>query len=365
MNSINEIADFLEDWAPLKLAEDYDNVGLLVGKSSALISKILVSLDVTEDVIEEAISTGCQLVVSHHPVLFQGIKRLNGQNYVARTIEKAIRAGISIYAIHTNLDNVSSGVNKKMADVLGLVNTKILRPVPQKLLNLSWFTPIKNSQFVQDEVHKAGAGNIGNYSDCSFSTQGIGQFRPNEQANPHIGEIGKTEKVSEIKSEVVLPEYLKNKVLNALFKAHPYEVVAYSITRLENEWQDVGSGMVGELPEGKPWNQFVLDLKNSFGIQVFNHTKPMKEVIKKVALCGGSGFFLLPDSIRAGADVFITSDIKYHQFFDAEGRITLVDMGHYESEKFTSNLLMDKLSNHFPNIAVILSQTRTNPVFYA
>jgi dinuclear metal center YbgI/SA1388 family protein len=365
MVPLSEISRYLDSWAPFELTEEYDNVGLLVGNPNCHVNRILVSLDVTEAVVDEAIENQCQLIISHHPIIFQGLKRLTGQNFVARIVEKAIRANISLYAIHTNLDNVSTGVNKKMAEVLGLKNPRILKPTQGKLIKISWFTPKDHYQKVLEQVHLAGAGQIGNYSDCGFSSEGTGQFKPNESANPRLGKIGSLEVVNEIKSEVVLPLFLKNKVLQALFDSHPYEEVGYFITNLENEWGDVGSGMVGDLEEDQNWDQFIQDLKSLFRIPVIRHTSPVRQVIKKVAICGGSGFFLLPNAIEAEADVFITSDIKYHQFFDADGRLALIDVGHFESEQFTSQLIVEKLSVHFANIAVLLSQVRTNPVFYA
>lgn len=365
MALLSEIVGILEDWASPKMAEDYDNVGLLVGSQFNNVSGILVSLDVTESVIDEAIEKKCQLIISHHPILFQGLKRFTGQNYVARIVEKAIRANISLYAIHTNLDNIATGVNKKIADVLGLKNVQILRPSRNKLLKISWFTPFESHQIVLEKVHLAGAGQIGNYQNCSFSNVGKGQFQPNELANPTLGEAGKLEVLDEIKSEVVLPEFLREKVLNALFKAHPYEEVGYFITRLENQWNEVGAGVVGDLEADQDWKFFIEKLKQTFGLQMVRFTQPTGDKIRRVAVCGGSGFSLLPDAIKEKADAFVTSDIKYHQFFDADGRISLIDIGHFESEQFTSHLIVDKLSVHFANIAVLLSHVRTNPVYYA
>lgn len=365
MVTISEISTILEAWAPPKLAEEYDNSGLLVGNSSTTVSGILVSLDVTEAVIEEAIEKKCQMIVSHHPIIFQGLKRLTGQNYVARIVEKAIRANVALYALHTNLDNVATGVNKRMAEMLQLKDVIILKPTTGKLLKLTWFTPIENQNEVLAKVHLAGAGQIGNYQECSFSSVGTGQFLPNNDANPYLGEPGCLEFVDEIKSEVILPEHLKSKVLNALFEAHPYEEVAYFLTKLENSWNEVGSGMIGEFETAIHWSDLIGLIKQSFGLQFVRHTAPISQTVKRVAICGGSGFFLLSNAIAQRADVYITSDVKYHQYFDADGRIALIDIGHFESEQFTSQLIIEKLSVHFANIAVLLSQVRTNPVYYA
>lgn len=367
MNSIRieDVTAFLEGWAPGSYAENYDNVGLLVGRHHNPVSRVLVSLDVTEAVVDEAIKRNCELIISHHPLIFGGLKRLTGQDYVARTVEKAILNGINLLAIHTNLDNVKSGVNHKMAEVLGLEETRILRPVKGNLLKLTWFTPENRHLEVLSKVHQAGAGQIGDYSHCSFSSPGVGRFLPEVGSNPRLGEVGKAEEVNEIKAEVIIPENLQIPILNALFQAHPYEEVAYFLTRLENQWQEIGSGMVGIFEDEMDWPSFSQLLKDKFNLSTFRHTKAGFSKIKKVALCGGSGFFLLGDALKAKADVFLTSDIKYHQFFDADDKVVLVDLGHFESEQFTSYLILEKLSNHFPNIAVLLSEVRTNPVFYA
>jgi dinuclear metal center YbgI/SA1388 family protein len=361
----SDIIAFLDNWAPPTLAEDYDNVGLLVGKKDKPVSKILVSLDATEGVVQEAIDLGCELIVSHHPILFKGLKKLNGQNYVARTVEKAIQNQIGLFAIHTNLDAVQSGVNFKMAAKLGLQNLKPLRPASGKLIQLSFFVPVPDKEKVLSAIHLAGAGNIGNYSQCSFSTEGLGRFLPNQNSNPRLGNIGKLEEVQEFKIEIILPKHLKSKVLSALFASHPYEEVAYFITEIENQWQDAGSGMIGFLSKAISKAQLIELVKEKFNLKMLRFTGTEKESFQKIAICGGSGFFLLQDAIAQQADVYITSDIKYHEFFDAEGRLMLMDIGHFESEQFTSELIMEKLSNQFPNIAVLLSKTVTNPVFYA
>lgn len=363
--TISAVSQFLENWAPVSLAEDYDNVGLLAGKPERSVSKILVSLDTTEDVVNEAISHGCELIVSHHPILFKGLKRLNGQNYVARTVERAIENKIGLYAIHTNLDHIRTGVNHQMAQRIGLQDVKILRPKTDQLLCLSFFVPETSLEVVLTAVHQAGAGNIGNYSECSFTVEGLGRFKPSNAANPSVGQQDILEEVVERKVEVILPKNVKKRVLEALFKAHPYEEVAYFLTETQNPWQEVGSGMLGHLAEAMAWFDFVKLIKKQFGLQFVKHTSVHKESVQTIAICGGSGYFLLQDAKAKGADVFITSDIKYHEFFDAEGQIVLMDIGHYESEQFTSQLLLEQLSANFPNIAVLLSKVRTNPVFYA
>lgn len=365
MTQTKNILQFFNSWAPFNLAEDYDNVGLLVGKPSQEINRILVSLDATEEVVLEARDKGCQLLVSHHPILFKGLKKLNGQNYVARSIETAIRSDIGLLAVHTNLDHIQSGVNNKLGTVLGLKNMRVLRPLKNRLQKITVFVPFPEKERLMEAMHMAGAGHIGNYSHCSFSTNGEGRFLPNESANPSIGERGKAEKVEEAKIEMILPAHATTQVIHAMKMAHPYEEVAYFLSSLENEWQEVGAGMIGELENPVESSAFLKYIKNQLQVPVIRHTTGTGKPVSRVAICGGSGFFLLQDAISAGADLFLTADIKYHEFFDAESRIMLADAGHFETEQFTSELIMEKLSAQFPNIAVLLSETKTNPVSYA
>ena len=362
---IQELLTFLEQWAPFQLAEDYDNVGLLVGKPETEINGILVSLDATEDVLNEAIARNCNVVVSHHPIVFKGLKKFNGQNYVARCVEKAIRHGIGLVAVHTNLDHIHTGVNHKIAQKLGLNETRVLRPLKNQLMKLEYFIPHSHHEAVLESLHSAGAGNIGHYSQCSFSTTGKGRFTPNEGSNPFTGKVGQPEELDELKVEVIFPKHNHRLVMNALTKAHPYEEVAHMISNVDNEWQDAGAGMIGRLPEPMSLEDWLTHLKSQLSVSVVKYTRPVKDKIQTIALCGGAGFFLLPDAKAADADVLVTADVKYHEFFDAEDRIQLMDIGHFESEQFTSSLIIEKLSIQFPNIAVLLSETKTNPVFYA
>ena len=362
---ISEVISFFDEWAPPALAEEYDNVGLLVGREERIVTKILVSLDTTEGVVEEAKHLGCELIISHHPILFKGLKKITGQNYVAKTIESAIQNQIGIFAIHTNLDNIQTGVNCKMAGRLQLTNLRPLRPASVKLLMLTFFVPVHFKEPVLNAVHQAGAGNIGNYSQCSYSATGKGRFMPNQGSDPTVGTMGNLEEVEEIKVEVLVPRHLKQKVLAALFSTHPYKEVAYFLIELENEWQDVGSGMIGFLPNPISKQELIDLVKEKFYLKMLKFNDTEKKTFRKIAVCGGSGFFLLKDAVSENADAYITSDIKYHDFFDVEGQLMLMDIGHFESEQFTSELIKEKLSNQFPNIAVLLSKTVTNPVSYA
>ncbi|MDF2158347.1 Nif3-like dinuclear metal center hexameric protein [Algoriphagus sp. CAU 1675] len=361
---IGTVISFLEQIAPSAYQESYDNATLITGDRNWEIKGILCSLDCTEEIVDEAIALGANLIVAHHPIVFKGLKSLTGKNYVERTVIKALKNDIAIYAIHTNLDHVPNGVNKRICDRLGLANTKILQPKKQLLNKLVFFVPKENKDAVLKAVFDAGAGQIGEYKDCSFQLEGMGTFTPSEQAHPHIGQRGIPQYEAEIRAEVILPSFLSGKIISAMKKAHPYEEVAYYLQTLENENQEVGAGMVGTLSEPMEEEKFLDYLKEKMNLQVVKHTSLLGKPIKKVAVCGGAGIFLLGDAKRAGADVFITSDVKYHEFFDAERQIILCDIGHYESEIFTKELLGELLSQNFPNIALYLTKVVTNPTSY-
>ena len=361
---INEIASALESIAPLTLQEDYDNAGLIIGNAEVVCKGILVSLDVTEAVVEEAVKMKCNLIVAHHPIIFRGIKKLNGKNYVERTVISAIKNDIAVYAIHTNLDNVLEGVNKKIAEKLGLENYKALLTKKGTLQKLVTFVPIKNADAVRKSLFEAGAGAIGKYYECSFNVEGAGTFRAKEGSHPFVGKIGESHHESEVRIELVFPTYLQEKIINSLKTAHPYEEVAYYIHELENGEDNTGSGLIGEIAGSITENQLFNSIRNAFHLSVIKHTSFLNKPVNKIAVCGGAGIFLLKNAIASGAQVFITSDIKYHEYFDAEGKILLVDIGHYESEQFTIELLIEFLQQKFPNFAVLKTEMDTNPVNY-
>ena len=362
MITVKSITNYLESIAPKQLQESYDNSGLLTGNYNMELTGVLISLDCTEDVIDEAIGCNANMVIAHHPILFKGIKSLTGKNYIERTIIKAIKNNIAIYAIHTNLDNVVNGVNNKLADILGLQNKQILRPL-NNLQKLVTFIPIKDTEKVLQELHNTGAGATGNYTDCSFKVVGQGSFKPNSQANPSIGTHNIKEEVEEDRVEVIYPEHLASAIIKALKTAHPYEEVAYYITNLENANQESGAGMIGELVESMNPEKFLEHLKSSLSLECIRHTAYDGE-IKKVAICGGSGSFLLQDAKHQNADAYVTGDVKYHEFFDAESVLMFCDIGHYESEVATKDLLYDLLSKKFTNFALHLSKCVTNPIKY-
>jgi len=361
---LKEITNYLESIAPLSFQESYDNSGLIIGDASAEVNAALITLDCTEEVVEEAIENNCNLIIAHHPIIFSGLKKITGQNYVERTIIKAIKNDISIYAIHTNLDNAKTGVSAKIADILGVENCKVLSPKKDLLRQLAVYCPTSDAQKVREALFTAGAGSIGNYDECSFSVKGEGTFRANKGSDPHIGNIGERHREKEEKVEVIFPKYLENSIILALKNAHPYEEVAYQIYILDNIYENVGSGIVGELPHEMDTKKFLEILKSNMKTSCIRHSKLVKNQIKRVAICGGSGSFLLSNAICAKADIFITADFKYHEFFDAENDIIIADIGHFESEQFTKDIIYDLLSKKFSKFAVRLSKVNTNPINY-
>lgn len=361
----SDIINILESFAPLAYQESYDNSGLQVGSPNTEITGVLLSLDITEAVLDEAIALGCNMIVAHHPIIFAGLKKLSGSNYVQRIVQKAIRQDLLLYAAHTNMDNARAGVNKIIADRLGLEDTAVLQMMTGTLRKLYTFAPQKDADKVRDALFAAGAGEIGNYRECSFNTPGTGTFKPDADANPNIGAAGgPREWVNEVKIEVLVQHHKEARVLKALFEHHPYEEVAYEFVHLHNANQELGAGLIGNLPEAMEPRQFLAHLKENMKLSCIRHTSLPEKPIKKVALCGGSGSFLLPDALKGGADIFITADYKYHQFFDADNRIIIADIGHYESEQFTPELFQRLLTEKIPNFAPVLSNIITNPVNY-
>jgi len=363
---VADVASALEAWAPPSLQESYDNSGLLVGNRHAVVTGVLVSLDCTEAVVEEAVARGANLVVSHHPIVFKGLKRFTGATYVERTVMAAIKHGINLYAIHTNLDNVADGVNQRLAELAGCVTESlhILRPKAETLMQVVVYVPQAHFEAVQEAMFAAGAGEIGTYDECGWSVAGQGTFRPLPGAHPFEGQIGAREAADERRLEVVVEPWKLASVLGAMNEAHPYEEVAHSVWPLKNALKGVGSGMVGELAAEIDEEAFLDGLKDTLGCGAVKHTQLLGRPVRKVAVCGGSGSFLLGDAIRAGADVFVTSDFKYHEFFDADDRIVIADVGHYESEWQTTDLIVNRLNEKFPNFAVHLAKANPNPIHY-
>ena len=361
---ISELVAFVNNLAPFTYQETYDNAGLLVGNPADEVKGIVVALDMIEAVVQEAIETGCNVVLAHHPIIFKGLKRLTGANYVERTVILAIQHGIALIATHTNLDNAQCGVNAVIADKLGLKNQRILAPKENTLLKLQVYVPVSHAEKLRVALAEAGAGEIGNYNACSFSVNGEGRFNPLEGAEPFIGTKDQLETVSEAKVEVVFQAHLQNAVLQAMRNTHPYEEIAYDVIALQNPDAYIGAGMVGELPEAMDSLEFLKFVKETFQSGAVRYTQPHVQQVKRIAVCGGAGSFLLRNAIQAQADVFITGDFKYHEFFDAENRIIIADIGHFESEQYTSEWLIAQLKKNFSTFAVRLTNVVTNPINY-
>ena len=368
---VNDIIHILEELAPLSYAEDFDNTGLLVGDANETVSGILVTLDTLEGVVDEALEYNCNLIVSFHPILFNGLKRITGKTYVERVVLKAIKHNIAIFAIHTALDNAWNGVNAMMCEKLNLTNRNILIPQSGTINKLVTFVPSEKATAVREALFAAGAGNIGNYSNCSFNQSGMGSFKGNEDSKPVRGKKGETHFEAEIQIGVTFQKHLQSRVLQALFESHPYEEVAYEITTLNNTNQHIGIGMVGEFKKEKSEAEFLKYIKETFKSGCVRHSALIRKSIKKVAVLGGSGSFAIEAAKAFGADAFITADLKYHDFFKAENCILLADVGHYESEQYTKELLVAHLSKKITNFApalpagrVVLSQINTNPITY-
>lgn len=359
---VKEITTFIENLAPIAYQESYDNAGLIIGSPNDEITGVLVTLDVTEAVVDEAVRLNLNMIVSHHPLLFSGLKKITGKNETERCVLKAIRNNIAIYAAHTNLDSVHGGVNTKICEKLNLKNCRILSPVGGQLKKLVAYVPLAEAETLRTAIFEAGAGQIGNYDSCSFNTNGTGSFRGNEKTNPYVGEKGKLHFEDETRLETIFPKHLQSTIISALLKAHPYEEVAYDIYSLDNTNPQVGTGMVGELENEVDELDFLYSVKNIFNCAVVRHTNLLHKKVKRVAIVGGSGSSFLNAAIGANADVFITGDFKYHQFFDAESKILIADIGHFESEQFTKELFYELLTKKFPKFAVRLSEVKTNPV---
>ncbi|HKC69903.1 MAG TPA: Nif3-like dinuclear metal center hexameric protein [Bacteroidia bacterium] len=361
---IRDVLTCIENFAPPALQESYDNTGLQCGYVNQIATGALLSLDITDAVLNEAIEKKCNLIIAHHPLVFSPLKKITGANYVQQLLIKAIKNDVVLYACHTNADNVLAGVNNKMAEKLGLINTRVLQPKKGLLKKLVTFCPDKNAEAVREALFNAGCGEIGNYANCSFNVSGTGTFKGNENSNPFVGEKNKVHIESEIRIETIFESYKESQVINALLKSHPYEEVAYDIYTLDNAHPQIGSGLVGELKNEMDEKAFLLQIKEVFGAKSIRFTQFLGKKLKKVAICGGSGSFLLKDAIAAKADVFITGDFKYHQFFDAENKIVITDIGHYETEQFTPEIFYEVISKKMPTFAAYLSNLNTNPINY-
>ena len=361
---INQITKLIEEFAPLSLQEDYDNAGLLIGNADDEVNAALLCIDVSEKIIDEAITKKCNLIISHHPLIFKGLKSITGKNETERCVLKAIKNNIAIYTAHTNIDNAEHGVSFKMAEKIGLKNTQILLPQAEKLLKLVTFVPNDKADEVRQAIFEGGGGAIGNYDMCSYNLHGEGTFRALEGTNPYVGNVGEMHTEAEMRIEVILPNYLKNSVLSKLIKVHPYEEPVVDFYVLQNAYPKVGSGLVGELENEVDEIVFLQKLKEIFAVPCIKHSPLTGKRIKKVALCGGSGSFLINNAIASQADIFITGDVKYHDYFLAENRILIADIGHFESEQYTKEIFFEIIRKKFSTFAVHFSEIEKNQINY-
>lgn len=361
---ISKILGAIEEFAPLALQENFDNSGLQVGDSSQIAKGILLCLDVTEEVIEEAIELDCNLIISHHPLIFKPLKGLTGKSYIEKCIMKACKNDLVIYSAHTNLDNAWGGVNFYLAEKIGLQNIKVLKPLENQLLKLITFVPSESEEIIRNALFNAGAGTIGNYDCCSFNSFGKGTFRAGENTNPLVGEKGKIHTENETRIEIILPAHKKAAITRALLMTHPYEEPAYDFYLLDNKWKQVGSGIVGELPAEEDEESFLLRIKSILQLKTLKHSSYTGKIIKEVAICGGSGAFLINDAIHYGADAFLTGEAKYNDYYDVENKILLGVLGHYETEAITKEIFFDIISKKIPNFVIHFSNANTNPVNY-
>ena len=364
MVKIKDIANALEMFAPLPLQDDFDNAGLQIGLTDAEVAGVLLCLDVTEAVVDEAIASGCNLIISHHPVIFKPLKRITGSNYVERCIIKALANGIAIYSAHTNLDNAPGGVNYRIAEILGLQNVRILLPKEDSLLKLAVYVPASHTDAVRDALFAAGCGEIGNYGYCSYNVEGFGTFKANEGCNPFCGNIGELHRESETRIETIMPSYIKGRVIKALLNAHPYEEPAYDIYPVKNSWDAVGTGVIGELPAERDEIGFLQEIKEKFAVGCVRHTPLLGRKIKRVALCGGAGGSFAGAAMASGADLYITGEARYHDLFNYTGKMLMAVIGHYESEQYTMDIFAEIINGQFPGVKVTKTTVNTNPVKY-
>ncbi len=361
---VADVIQHLQSFAPFSLQEDYDNSGLFCGSHEDEVTGILITLDITLPIIDEAIANNCNLIVSHHPITLAGLKQISGKNTTEKIIIKAIKSSIAILCVHTNVDKVSNGVSSTMAKKLNLSDCSILKPEVGLLKKLITFVPNKQFEQVRAALFESGAGEIGNYNSCSYNTSGYGTFKALENANPFVGEIDAIHTEDEIKLEVVFQKWKQNQIIEALHNSHPYETPAFDIISLDNTLLDIGYGIIGKIISPMDELEFLNIVKEKFNCKIIKHTELSGKPIKSVALCGGSGSFLIQSAIQAKADIFITGDIKYHQFFEAENKLILADIGHFESEQFTKELFFELLTKKFPNFAIHLSKVNSNPIKY-
>ena len=361
---IHQITQILEEWAPLHYAEDFDNVGLLVGNPKDEVGGILVTHDCLEEVVDEAIERNCNLIVCFHPIIFKGLKRFTGNSHVVRAVRKAIKNDVAIYAIHTALDNQAHGVSFGLSRALGLTNSSVLLPKENTVEKLNFYVPQAQAEQVRNALFAAGAGKLGNYDECSFSSDGKGSFRPSQNSTPYVGKKGERHIEDELQIQMVFQKHLASQIIEALLSSHPYEEVAYEISSLTNPNQNLGMGMIGHLPKSMKPSSFLDFVKKTLGTPSLRHSHLGTKDIERVAVLGGSGSFAIQAAKSKKADAYITADLKYHDFYEGNQSFLLVDAGHYETEQHTKKLILNHLTEKLPNFAILLSEVDTNPIKY-
>lgn len=362
--TVNDLIGWFEEFAPQTLQEEYDNCGLQVGDKNTPITAVLLTLDITNEVVDEAIQYNCNVIVAHHPLIFKALKKITPENHIQNIIIRLIKNNISLFIAHTNIDNVIEGVNSQIADKLELTNRSVLLPLNNSFAKIITFIPEKHATKVQQALFEAGAGTIGNYDCCSFTSLGKGSFRAKTNANPFVGEVNKLHTEPEVRIEMIFPKYLQQNIIESLIQSHPYEEPAYDVLHLENANNRLGAGLVGWLPSPMDEIEFLEKMKKILHCEMIKHTKLRTKKISKVALCGGSGAFLIKNALNAKADIFITGDLKYHDYFEANESIVLADFGHFETEQYTKHIFYEIITKKMPKFVVRISETKTNPINY-
>jgi len=363
--TIKQVTQFLEQKFPLYLQEDFDNCGVQCGDVRQEITGAMVCFEMSEQVIDEAIAEGCNLVISHHPlILKRGITKILPTDRVGAMICKALAHNMVLYSMHTNIDSGVGGGNDVFAEKLNLQNVKVLEPHKGLYRKLVVFVPKENAEALKSALFEIGCGVQGNYDSCGYTVHGQGQFRPLKGANPHIGEENQLEHVEEERIEMIYPTGLQRTVVQAIYEHHPYEEPAFDLLPLENESRTIGLGRIGELPKVMPVSEFLECLKDKLGFEHCRYAGDTTKMIHKVAVCGGGGSSFIDLAIASGADAYVSGDFKYHDFFKSHSGTLLVDIGHYEGEYFIKNIIHQQIKENFTNFAALISKMEKVEVKY-
>lgn len=361
---ISEITGAIEKYAPLWLQEEWDNAGLQVGDTDREATGAVLCVDATEAIVDEAIDRGVNLVISHHPLLFRGLKRITGRTATERIVAKALKHDIAIYSAHTNMDSAPGGVSWATGRRAGLTAMRTLVPQQGRLMKLAVFVPSAYSNAVSEALWNAGAGRMGNYDRCAYMTDGRGTYRPLPGADPAIGTVGQSHTEAETRIEVVFPTAISGRVVQAMLKAHPYEEPAFDLIPLANDITSAGLGVIGSLKTPMPASEYIAWVKQALGIGAIPYAGDARRMVHRVALCGGAGAEFIGNAIAAGADLYMCGDLKYHDFTTHADSIVLADIGHYESEQCTKEIFYDIIQKNFPNFATYYAEEDKNPISY-